>query len=71
MLNWVVTLIVLGTAGCASTQRNGVCPPRAIVEMCSPGFELACETTEDGCEQCSCTPIADEQGRPYHGPLPR
>lgn len=58
----------LAMSACASTQRNGVCPRRTIVSACSPDFREECDTDKNGCEECTCVPISDEQGRPYHEP---
>lgn len=65
---WLLfALATLGSA-CGSSRGSGTCPDKPVVEMCSPGFRSECETTRDGCEQCSCVPISDDQGRPFHAP---
>ncbi len=58
----------LSSAACGSTRVAGQCPDKPILDMCSTGFYFECETTGDGCEQCSCVPISDDQGRPSHDP---
>ena len=47
----------LSAASCAST-RDGTkkCEDYKPLATCSLEFEYVCETTEDGCEQCSCVP---------------
>lgn len=63
---WSGGWVMLGA--CASTRSNGVCPQRSIIRACSPDFREECDTDKNGCEECTCVPIADEQGRPYHEP---
>lgn len=51
--------------GCASTQ-SAPCKDYKPLPICSPGFEVKCQTTRDGCEQCGCVPTVDDSGRlPY------
>jgi len=61
---FIAATLGLSMLGCGATRGQGVCPDKSLVELCSPGFRSECETTDKGCEQCSCVPISDDQGRP-------
>jgi hypothetical protein len=53
-------------SACASTPKAEKCENYRPLPLCSPGFEVRCQTTRDGCEQCGCVPIVDDSGRaPY------
>lgn len=60
--------MALLSVGCASTQNAGQCKNYKPLGICSPGFEVKCETTRDGCEQCGCAPIVDDSGRAPYDP---
>lgn len=61
-----VFLLCAMLAGCASTRATGECKNYKPLALCSAGFEVKCEMTRDGCEQCGCMPIVDDGGRaPY------
>lgn len=66
-LSIVCAAIGLASAACGSTRGAGQCPDKPFLDMCTEGFQFECETTGDGCEQCSCVPMS-EQGRPFRDP---
>ena len=56
---WRAGLLGLAVAwigGCAGAAPRGPCKDYRPLGACSLDFEYVCETTEDGCEQCSCVP---------------
>lgn len=67
-ITWLSLPFAVFATACGSSRGSGTCPDKPVVEMCSPEFRYECETTRDGCEQCSCVPISDDQGRPFHTP---
>jgi len=62
---WVVVVgLGLTAAGCSGAAQRGECKEYKPLGACSLDFEYVCETTEDGCEQCSCVPRRGlEEGR--------
>ncbi len=53
---------------CGTTSADGECQEYKPLAMCSEEFEYVCETTDDGCEQCSCVPMRHIRDAPGHGP---
>jgi|GEM_PF-3225854 len=50
--------ITLGAPTCASSSsaEKRTCEDYKPLAACSVDFEYVCQTTDDGCEQCSCVP---------------
>lgn len=62
----IATSFTLLMSACGTTSQKGDCKSYRPLPICSPGFEVKCHTTRDGCEQCGCVPIVDDSGRaPY------
>lgn len=60
----------LGAPTCATTDgAEKKCEDYKPLAACSLEFEYVCQTTPEGCEECSCVPAEDRNGvgpeRPY------
>ncbi|TNF30921.1 MAG: hypothetical protein EP329_13100 [Deltaproteobacteria bacterium] len=60
----------LGAPTCASSAsaEKKPCEDYKPLATCSLDFEYVCQTTEDGCEQCTCVPRQRDRGAGPDGP---
>lgn len=51
------TLILCGAlllAACGAQNKDGTCKDYKPAMSCPAGFDYVCQTTDGGCQQCSC-----------------
>ncbi len=61
MAMWLaITVMSLFLAACLGPRTaDGECRDYKPMDYCDDSAEYVCQTTEDGCEQCSCVPSRD------------
>ena len=65
MKHLALALFIALVSACGSAPRGGECEDYKPIDTCQAGWRMECETTEDGCEQCTCVPLHPDD----HGPV--
>ena len=56
-------------SGCATTNADGSCRDYEPLDFCGTDSDYVCDTTDDGCRQCTCKPRRlHRDDEPMHGP---
>lgn len=49
-------IIALSLAACGAQNKDGTCKDYTPSMSCPTGHDYVCETSKDGCRQCTCVP---------------